>query len=148
VLEACAFRDRDRRGEVAAVPVLVGDVLDKQHEQDVVLVLAGIHAAPQLVAALPEGAIQFALLDGHAPCPLALPCGMQRRPRRAGQTRRLSRASRRAITPPCLPCQQSDTHRPTPPPLPRSAARSRARPRTRSYRRLGSADTEYRIPVS
>ena len=45
VLEARALGDRDRRGEVVAVAVLVGDVLDEQHEQDVVLVLAGIHAA-------------------------------------------------------------------------------------------------------
>ena len=31
--------------------VLVADVLDEQQDQDVVLVLAGIHAAAQLVAA-------------------------------------------------------------------------------------------------
>ena len=43
--EARALRDGDRRGEVGAVAVLVADVLDEQHEQDVVLVLAGIHAA-------------------------------------------------------------------------------------------------------
>ena len=54
VLEARALGDRDRRGEVSAVAVLVGDVLDEQHEQDVVLVLAGIHAATQLVARGPE----------------------------------------------------------------------------------------------
>ena len=37
------------------VSVLVADVLDEQHEQDVVLVLAGIHAAAQFIAAGPEG---------------------------------------------------------------------------------------------
>ena len=32
-------------------------------DEDVVLVLRGIHAAAQLVAALPEGAVEFGLLD-------------------------------------------------------------------------------------
>jgi hypothetical protein len=44
VLEAGALRDDDGRGEAIGVPVFVGDVFDEQHEQDVVLVLAGIHA--------------------------------------------------------------------------------------------------------
>ena len=65
VLEARALGDRDRRGEVVAVAVLVGDVLDEQHEQDVVLVLAGIHAAAQLVARGPEGGVEVGFLDGH-----------------------------------------------------------------------------------
>ena len=65
VLEARALRDRDRRGEVAAVAVLVGDVLDEQHEQDVVLVLAGIHAAAQLIAGGPERGVEVGFLDGH-----------------------------------------------------------------------------------
>ena len=50
VLEAGALRDRDRRGKIIGIAVLVGDVFDEQHEQDVVLVLAGIHAAAQLIA--------------------------------------------------------------------------------------------------
>ncbi len=54
VREARAFRDRHRRSEVTAVPVLVGDVFDEQHEQHVVLVLTGIHAAPELVARSPD----------------------------------------------------------------------------------------------
>ncbi len=37
------------------VTVLVRDVLDEQHEQDVVLVLAGIHAATQLHRKSPQG---------------------------------------------------------------------------------------------
>ncbi len=65
VLEARALGDRDRRGEVVAVAVLVGDVLDEQHEQDVVLVLAGIHAAAQLVARGPERGVEVGFLDGH-----------------------------------------------------------------------------------
>ena len=65
VLEARALGDRDRRGEVVAVAVLVGDVLDEQHEQDVVLVLAGIHAAAQLIARGPEGGVEVGFLDGH-----------------------------------------------------------------------------------
>ncbi len=62
VLEARALGDRDRRGEVGAVAVLVGDVLDEQHEQDVVLVLAGIHAAAQLVARGPERGVEVGFL--------------------------------------------------------------------------------------
>ena len=45
--------------------VLVGDVLHEQQDEDVVLVLRGIHAAAQLVAACPEGAVEFGFLDGH-----------------------------------------------------------------------------------
>lgn len=54
VLEAGSGRNGDRRGKVIRVPVLVRDVLDEQHEQDVVLVLAGIHAAAQFIARCPE----------------------------------------------------------------------------------------------
>ena len=50
VLEACPFRDLDRRVEVLTAAVLVRHVFD---EQDVVLVLAGIHASPQFVAGRP-----------------------------------------------------------------------------------------------
>ena len=50
VLEAGALGNRHRRREVICVPIFVGDVLDEQHEKDIVLVLAGIHAAAQLVA--------------------------------------------------------------------------------------------------
>ena len=45
--------------------VLVGDVLDEEQDEDVVLVLRGVHAAAQLVAACPEGAVEFGFLDGH-----------------------------------------------------------------------------------
>jgi hypothetical protein len=45
VREAGTFGDDDRRGEITTVAVLVADVLDEQHEEDVVLVLAGIHPA-------------------------------------------------------------------------------------------------------
>ena len=45
--------------------VLVGDVFDEQQDEDVILVLAGIHAAAQLVAGLPEGGIEFGFLEGH-----------------------------------------------------------------------------------
>ena len=54
----------DRR--VGHAGVFVADVLDEQQDQDVVLVLAGIHAAAQFVAARPEGAVEFGLLDRHA----------------------------------------------------------------------------------
>ena len=47
------------------VAVFVGDVFDEQHEQDVVLVLAGIHAAAQFIAGGPEGGVEIGFLDGH-----------------------------------------------------------------------------------
>ena len=50
VLEARPLRNRYRRSKVIGVAVFIGDILDEQHEQDIVLVLAGIHAAAQLVA--------------------------------------------------------------------------------------------------
>ena len=65
VFEARALRDSDGRGEVAAVSVLVGDVLDEQHEQDIVLVLAGIHAATQFIAGGPDRGVQVGFLDRH-----------------------------------------------------------------------------------
>ena len=65
IFEAGALGDDHRRGEVVAVAVLVADVLDEQHEQDVVLVLAGIHAAAELLAGGPEGGIEFGFLEGH-----------------------------------------------------------------------------------
>ena len=46
--------------------ILVGDVFDEQQDQHIVLVLGGIHAAAQFVAAFPEGAVKFGFLDGHA----------------------------------------------------------------------------------
>ena len=64
VLEAGARRNRDRG--VGHAGVLVADVLDEQQHQHVVLVLAGIHAAAQLVAAGPEGGVEFGFFQGHA----------------------------------------------------------------------------------
>ena len=63
VLEAGAFGDRDRR--IGHASILVADVLDEQQHQDIILVLAGIHAAAQLVAACPEGGIKFRFFDCH-----------------------------------------------------------------------------------
>ena len=48
VLEAGALGDRDRR--IGHARVLVADVLDEQQDEDIVLVLAGVHAAAQFVA--------------------------------------------------------------------------------------------------
>ncbi len=58
VLEASAFWNRNRRSKVIGVAVLIGDVFDEQHEQDIVLVLAGIHAAAQFIAGGPEGGVE------------------------------------------------------------------------------------------
>jgi len=63
VLEGCARRNDHRRGKVVAVTVLVADVLDEQHEQHVVLVLAGVHAAAQFVARGPDGTVEVGFLD-------------------------------------------------------------------------------------
>ena len=65
VPERGAGGDDDGRGEVVAVAVFVADVFDEQHEQHVVLVLAGIHAAAQFVARGPDGAVEVGLFD-HA----------------------------------------------------------------------------------
>ena len=69
VLEARARRDGD--GGVGQAGVLVADVLDEQQDQDIVLVLAGVHAAAQLVATGPEGGIQLGFLQGHRLVPSA-----------------------------------------------------------------------------
>ena len=66
VLEAGPLRNRDRRGEIVRVAVFVGDVLDEQHEQDVVLVLAGIHATAQFIARGPKRRVEVGFLEGHA----------------------------------------------------------------------------------
>jgi hypothetical protein len=65
VREARALGNGHRRREVLAVAVLVADVLDEQQEEDIVLVLAGIHAAAQFVAGGPEGGVEVGFLDGH-----------------------------------------------------------------------------------
>ena len=63
VLETGTGRDRDFC--VWRARIFVADVLDEQHHQHVVLVLAGIHAATQLVAARPKRGIKFGFLDCH-----------------------------------------------------------------------------------
>jgi hypothetical protein len=65
ILEAGARRNIDRRRKVVAVGVFVGDVLYEQHEQHIVLVLTGVHAAAQLIARGPEGGIEVGFFDGH-----------------------------------------------------------------------------------
>ncbi|MCY1295139.1 hypothetical protein D9M70_444670 [compost metagenome] len=65
VFEAGALGNDHGWGEVVAVGVLVADVLDEQHEQDVVLVLTGIHTSAQLIAGGPKGGVKVGFLDGH-----------------------------------------------------------------------------------
>ena len=55
--EAAAVGDHDERTRSAGVPVR--DVLHEEQGQDVVLVLRGVHAAPKLVAALPERGVEL-----------------------------------------------------------------------------------------
>jgi hypothetical protein len=64
VFEAGAGRDGDRR--IRHASVLVAYVLDEKQDEDIVLVLAGIHAAAEFVAARPERRIKFRLLESHA----------------------------------------------------------------------------------
>lgn len=68
VPEARALWDDDRRGEVIAVSIFVGHVLDEQHEQDIVLVLTGVHAAAQFVAGSPERRVEVRFLNRHLLC--------------------------------------------------------------------------------
>ena len=66
-LKLAPFGDGD--GRVGHAGVFVADVLDEQQDEDVVLVLAGIHAAAQFVAAGPEGGVEFGFLEGHNQLP-------------------------------------------------------------------------------
>ena len=52
-------------GKGPGIGKLVRYVFDEQHEQHIVLVQAGIHAAAKGVAACPEGRVYFRFLDGH-----------------------------------------------------------------------------------
>ena len=56
---------RDGDGRVGLASVAVTDVFHEQQHEDVVLVLRGIHAAAQFVAARPERGIEFGFLEGH-----------------------------------------------------------------------------------
>ena len=67
VFEAGAFGDGD--GGVVHAGVFVADVLDEEEDEDVVFVLAGVHAAAEFVAARrfscqtrPEGTVEFGFL--------------------------------------------------------------------------------------
>jgi len=68
VLEARSLGDGDWR--VGNARVLVADVFDEQQNENVVLVLAGVHAATQFVAGLPEGGVEFGFFDSHGKRPL------------------------------------------------------------------------------
>ena len=63
VLEAGALGDGD--GRVGHAGVFVADVFDEQQDEDVVLVLAGVHAAAEFVATGPKGAVEFGFLESH-----------------------------------------------------------------------------------
>jgi len=65
VAETGALWDNDQRRKVGAVAVFVGEVLNQKHEQDVVLVLAGIHAATEFIAGGPDGVVEVGFFDGH-----------------------------------------------------------------------------------
>ena len=46
-------------------PYFVRDIFDEQHEKDVVLVLARVHAAPEFIARGPEGGVKIGFLNRH-----------------------------------------------------------------------------------
>src|SRR5207302_600918 len=125
---ACALRDRHGWREVVAVPVLVGDVLDEQHKLDVVLVLAGVHAAAELVAGCPERRVEVRFPDGHDEWVpgLASP-GRSRRTAYQGALREEQQALRREWRP---VHEESRAGRPGPAPL------HEERPPVRRERRL------------
>jgi len=45
--------------------IFVGDVFNEEENEDVILVLRGVHAPAQLVATFPQRAVKFGFLDGH-----------------------------------------------------------------------------------
>ncbi len=45
--------------------VFVEDIFDEEKDEHVVLILRGIRATSESVAAFPEGAVEFRFLDGH-----------------------------------------------------------------------------------
>jgi hypothetical protein len=53
-------------GAYGTPSVFVANVLNEEQDEDVVLVLAGVHAAAQLIAARPQGGIQFGFLERHS----------------------------------------------------------------------------------
>ena len=61
--KAGAFGNAD--GRVGLVGVAVTDVFHEQEHKDIVLVLAGIHAAAQFIAACPERRVKFGFLECH-----------------------------------------------------------------------------------
>lgn len=61
--ETGAGRDRDR-GE-GLTGEFIADVFYEEEDEDVILVLGGIHAAAEFVAAGPEGGVEFGFLEGH-----------------------------------------------------------------------------------
>ena len=72
VLEAGAFGNRNRR--VRNAGVFVADVFDEQQHEDIVLVLAGIHAAAKFVATGPERGIKLGFFNGHYEVVFVLIC--------------------------------------------------------------------------
>jgi hypothetical protein len=62
--KACAFGEAN--GRVVLAGVAVTHVFHEEQHQDVVLVLAGIHAAAQFVARGPEGGIEFGFFECHS----------------------------------------------------------------------------------
>jgi hypothetical protein len=55
--------------------IFVADILDEKQDQDIVLILAGVHAAAKFVAACPERRVEFGFLKGHAYTPVCFPSG-------------------------------------------------------------------------
>jgi hypothetical protein len=63
VAETCTGRNGDFGKPDTGI--FIADILYKEQDEDIVLILAGIHASAQFVAALPEGGIEFGFLEGH-----------------------------------------------------------------------------------
>ena len=63
VLEGSTFGNGN--GGIGHPGILVADVFDEQEDEDVILVLAGVHAAAQFIAALPDRGVEFGFLERH-----------------------------------------------------------------------------------
>ncbi len=61
--EACSFRNSN--GGITNTCVFVADILHKEQNENIVFVLAGIHATAKFIAALPERGIKFGFLESH-----------------------------------------------------------------------------------
>lgn len=69
IFEACTWWNGDWR--IRHASIFVADVFDEQQHQHIILVLAGVHAIPQIIARLPKRRVKFGLFECHVACDLS-----------------------------------------------------------------------------